>query len=59
MSEGAALFRPTANPTYALAQIKAKNYAQKYIKDNKFVYLIGVEFSKTLKQIVAFEVERL
>jgi hypothetical protein len=42
----------------ALAQIKAKNYAQKYVKDNKFVYLIGVEFSKMQKQIVAFEVER-
>jgi PD-(D/E)XK nuclease superfamily len=42
----------------ALAQIKTKNYAQKYVKDNKFVYLIGVEFSKMQKQIVAFEVER-
>jgi hypothetical protein len=42
----------------ALQQIKIKNYAQKYRAKNTSVYLIGLEFSKHQKQIVAFEVER-
>ena len=39
----------------ALKQIKEKGYADKYRE--KPVHLIGVEFSKTARQIVGFEVE--
>jgi hypothetical protein len=42
---------------HALQQIKHKNYAQKYQKPEHTLYLIGVEFSKAARQIVAFEVE--
>jgi PD-(D/E)XK nuclease superfamily len=41
----------------ALQQIKQKNYAEKYRAQQKPLYLIGVEFSKTQRQIVGFEAE--
>ena len=43
----------------ALAQIKAKGYADKYRASGKPIHLIGVEFSRIERQIVAFEVETL
>jgi hypothetical protein len=39
----------------ALKQLQEKNYAEKYRAKKCPIYLIGVEFSKTQKQIVAFE----
>ena len=39
----------------ALAQIKANNYAQKYVKEGWAIHGIGVEFSKTQRQVVALE----
>jgi PD-(D/E)XK nuclease superfamily len=44
----------------ALAQLQEKNYAEKYRARQKgehqcLIYLIGVEFSKMQRQIVAFE----
>ena len=41
----------------ALQQIKDKQYADKYSGQNQPVHLIGVEFSKQDRNIVAFEVE--
>lgn len=41
----------------ALQQIKDKGYAEKYRELQQPVYLIGVEFSKDERNIVAFEVE--
>ena len=43
----------------ALAQIKAKNYQQKYLSDDKDLFLIGMEFDKTERNIVVFEWEAL
>lgn len=43
----------------ALAQIKAKGYADKYRAQGKPIHLVGVEFSREQRQIVAFEVETL
>ncbi|EHQ53647.1 hypothetical protein ECTPHS_13325 [Ectothiorhodospira sp. PHS-1] len=42
----------------ALAQIKARGYADKYRSTGKPIHLIGVEFSSEQRQIVAFEVGR-
>jgi len=42
----------------ALEQIKQKGYGDKYIGSGKEVYLIGIEFSKTKRQIVGFYTER-
>ncbi len=43
----------------ALAQIKAKGYADKYRADGRPVYLLGIEFSSALRNLVGFEVEAL
>jgi hypothetical protein len=43
----------------ALAQLKARDYAAKYRGRGKSIFLIGVEFSKTERQIVGFEWERV
>jgi len=43
----------------ALAQLKAKNYAAKYLASGDAITLIGVEFSKEARNILAFEVEVL
>ncbi|MCS6773105.1 MAG: ATP-binding protein [Anaerolineae bacterium] len=39
----------------ALAQLKARDYAAKYRADGRVVYLIGVEFSESLRQVVGWE----
>ena len=44
---------------HALKQIKERNYAQKYQGRAEPIHLIGVEFSKTTRNIVRFEVETL
>jgi len=43
----------------ALAQLKEKGYYEKYLNQYKEVYLIGVEFSKEKRNIVAFEWEKV
>jgi len=43
----------------ALKQIKERNYAQKYKDRGEPIHLIGVEFSKTSRNIVGFEFETL
>lgn len=43
----------------ALAQIKSRGYADKYRARSEPIHLIGVEFSKDSRNIVAFEVETL
>lgn len=42
----------------ALAQIKAKRYADKY-RDGRELYLVGIEFSKQTRNIVGFEWEKI
>ncbi len=43
----------------ALEQIKAKNYVQKYLQENKEIYLVGINFSKEDKNISKFEWEQI
>ncbi|MFB9146635.1 AAA family ATPase [Halomonas alkalicola] len=42
----------------ALGQLKARGYADKYLGRGMPVHLVGVEFSREQRQIVAFEVEQ-
>ena len=42
----------------AMAQLKARNYAAKYLAAQQPIFLIGVEFSKETRNVVAFEVEQ-
>jgi CO dehydrogenase/acetyl-CoA synthase epsilon subunit len=44
---------------HALAQIKEKNYAQKYQNQNKNVFLVGVEFDKVQRNITQFDWENI
>ncbi len=43
----------------ALAQIKEKNYHQKYLSEGKEIYLVGIEFDREAKNISGFEWEKL
>jgi hypothetical protein len=43
----------------ALAQIKEKNYAQKYQEQKKNIYLVGINFDKEKKNIEKFEWEKI
>jgi hypothetical protein len=43
----------------ALAQIREKQYADKYRALNQPIHLIGVEFSKKARNLVGFAVEGL
>ena len=51
-------FKVDSKDTSALKQIKDKNYAQKYLQENKDIYLIGIEFDSTEKNISNFEWEK-
>jgi hypothetical protein len=42
---------------YALSQIKDKNYHQKYLNENKDIYLVGINFDKEIKNISNFQWE--
>lgn len=43
----------------AMAQLKSRNYAQKYQAHQQPIHLMGVEFSKEAKGLVGFEVETM
>ncbi|MCY4212055.1 MAG: ATP-binding protein [Gammaproteobacteria bacterium] len=42
----------------ALAQLKARGYADKYRRGGKRIHLVGVEFSREQRNLTAFDVER-
>jgi len=42
----------------ALAQIKEKKYHEKYLNENKDIYLVGINFAEKEKNISKFEWER-
>lgn len=43
----------------ALKQIKEKNYQQKYLSEKKDIYLVGINFDESEKNISKFEWERV
>ena len=43
----------------AMEQLKAKRYSDKYRSSGLPIHLIGVEFSRDERNIVAFDVERV
>ncbi|WP_044407698.1 ATP-binding protein [Thiomicrospira microaerophila] len=45
--------------THALQQIKDKGYADKYLNEQKPIYLIGIHFAPNAKNLSSFEWERL
>ena len=51
-------FKMKTNPKNALQQIKDKKYHEKYLNQNKEIYLIGIEFDEEQKNISKFESEK-
>jgi len=43
----------------ALEQLKSKNYHEKYMNDERPIYLVGINFDKEVKNICNFEYERV
>ena len=54
---GAARETPAANETAAMAQLRARRYADKYRTPGRSVHLIGVEISAEQRDIAAFDAE--
>ena len=46
-----------AGPGVALAQLKARGYADKYRARGESIYLVGVEFSRESRNVTAFDTE--
>jgi len=51
-------FKMKTNPENALQQIKNKKYHEKYIAENKTIFLVGIEFDEAEKNISNFECEK-
>ena len=49
----------TAGESKALQQIKEKNYQQKYLAEGKTIYLIGIDFDSTRREVASFEWEQV
>jgi hypothetical protein len=58
MDQAIYIFEFKVDDKGALAQIKEKEYATKYLNHNKDIYLIGIEFDTKEKNISGFEWER-
>ena len=43
----------------AMAQIKSKDYAAPYLDDEYRIFLVGIEFSASVRNIVGFEWEEV
>ncbi|HPD66495.1 MAG TPA: AAA family ATPase [Ignavibacteriales bacterium] len=43
----------------ALEQLKAKNYHEKYMNDERPIYLVGINFDKEVKNICNFQYEKV
>ena len=52
-------FKMKTQQKNALQQIKCKNYQEKYISEQKDIYLIGIEFDEEERNICGFEMEKV
>ena len=48
-----------SDKNHALEQIKERKYHEKYLSENKNIFLIGIEFDKKKKNISKFECEKV
>jgi len=53
------IFEFKVNQTGSLAQIKSKNYHQRYLADFDEIYIVGVEFDSQQRNLVGYEWERI
>ena len=61
MEKGIFIFeiKMKSNPKDAIEQIKEKKYQEKYLSENKKLFLIGIEFNEDEKNISKFDVEKI
>ena len=52
-------FKLNQKPGKAIEQIKEKKYFEKYLKDKREIYLLGINFSSQEKNIVEYKEEKL
>jgi Holliday junction resolvase-like predicted endonuclease len=52
-------FKVNRNKEDALSQIKEKRYYEKYLSENKEIFLVGISFDKEARNINGFEWERV
>ena len=52
-------FKMKTNPKNALIQIKERKYHEKYLNQDKPIFLIGIEFDEKQKNISEFEIEKI
>jgi len=52
-------FKVDDNKDSALQQIHSRNYQQKYLSEDKNIYLIGIDFNSDGKNISSFEWEQV
>ena len=48
-----------SNPKDAIEQIKERKYHEKYLSENKEIFLIGIEFDEEERNLSKFEVEKI
>ncbi|SFV62508.1 FIG00914433: hypothetical protein [hydrothermal vent metagenome] len=53
------IFEFKVDQSGALTQIKSRNYHQKYLHDYNEIYIVGVEFDSSTKNVVGYEWERI
>ena len=60
MEKGIFIFeiKMKSNPKNAIEQIKEKKYHEKYLKDAKEIFLVGIEFDEDDKNLSKFETEK-
>ncbi len=61
MDKGIFIFeiKMKSNPKNAIEQIKEKKYHEKYLTQDKEIFLVGIEFDEDEKNLSSFETERI
>ena len=61
MEKGVFIFeiKMKSNPKNAIVQIKERKYHEKYLSENKEIFLIGIEFDEEERNLSKFEVEKI
>ena len=61
MEKGIFIFeiKMKSNPKDAIEQIKERKYHEKYLSENKEIFLIGIEFDEEERNLSKFEVEKI
>ena len=61
MDQGIFIFeiKMKSNPENAMTKLKERNYHEKYLAENKEIFLVGIEFNEEDRNLSDFETERI